>query len=254
MHDHVIGRLVGTGMAVQGLARSIVDSAGHRRLAAHIDDLDAAVRDLRTLIYGLDQDPAVVWSLPARVLQVVDEATPHLGFAPSLDIDAGLDLPAGSAVPEHLLGVLREALANVARHAGAAGVHITVARSGDRVGLTVADDGRGPPKRRRVPTASGGHGLANMAERATSLGGDLRARDEPGRRRDPALGRTDHVGRALRQPGRSPDCGEGPHPGSARTRKVEECAKPRTASRPPGPVSPWCWSRTMPASGNSSSP
>jgi signal transduction histidine kinase len=179
MHDHVIGRLVGTGMAVQGLARSIVDSAGHRRLAAHIDDLDAAVRDLRTLIYGLDQDPAVVWSLPARVRQVVDEATPHLGFAPSLDIDAGLDLSAGSAVPEHLLGVLREALANVARHAVAGRVHITVTRSGDRVGLTVADDGRGPPKRRRVPTASGGHGLANMAERATSLGGTFALATNP---------------------------------------------------------------------------
>ena len=32
MHDHVIGRLVGSGMAVQGLSRFITDDAGHVRL------------------------------------------------------------------------------------------------------------------------------------------------------------------------------------------------------------------------------
>ncbi|WP_158221183.1 GAF domain-containing protein [Kineosporia sp. R_H_3] len=171
MHDHVIGRLVGAGMAVHGLGRFITDPDGHRRLAAHLDDLDAAVRDLRTLIYGLDEDPAVVWSLPARVAQVVEEAAAHLGFTPRVTFDVTVKPPVGSTVPEHLLGVLREALANVARHACAQGVEVGVTCGADRVDLTVADDGTGPPQQRRATTTSGGHGLTNMAERAAALGG-----------------------------------------------------------------------------------
>ncbi len=171
MHDHVIGRLVGSGMAVNGLGRFITDPDGHRRLAAHLDDLDAAVRDLRTLIYGLDEDPTVVWSLPARVSQVVEEAAAHLGFTPEVRVDVVIALPQGSAVPEHLLGVLREALANVARHAGARHVEVVVTCRADRVDLCVADDGSGPSLHRRTTTTSGGHGLTNMAERAATLGG-----------------------------------------------------------------------------------
>ena len=172
MHDHVIGRLVGSGMAVQGLSRFITDGAGHRRLAAHVDDLDAAVRDLRTLIYGLDEDPAVVWSLPARVRQVVDEATPHLGFVPDVEIAIAVALPAGSAVPEHLLGVLREALANVARHAGARHVHVTVTCDADRVELTSPTTGpdlRRSAAHRRRPVATDWRTWPNGPPRSVAI-------------------------------------------------------------------------------------
>ena len=66
--------------------------------------------------------------------------------------------------------MLREALANVARHAQATHVIVTVTCDADRVDLTVTDDGTGPAAQRPAPTTSRGHGLANMAERATSLG------------------------------------------------------------------------------------
>jgi signal transduction histidine kinase len=182
MHDHVIGRLVGSGMAIQNLSRWITDQAGHRRLAAHLDDLDAAVRDLRTLIYGLDRDPAQVWSLPARIQQVLDEAGNHLGFTPTQDIDPEVDRHLTSlsdtATAEHLLAVLREALTNVARHAAASAVHVTVT-GGASLDLTVTDDGRGFPPRRPAPSASGGHGLANIADRAAGLGGTVTLSSNP---------------------------------------------------------------------------
>jgi len=178
VHDHVIGRLVGSGMAVQGLARWISDEAGQRRLATHIDELDEVIRDLRTLIYGLDRDPQEVWTLPSRVRQVVDEAALHLGFVPTLHIDQQLELGPGTAVPGHVLAVLREALANVARHANARAVQVTLV-AGDTVDLTVADDGTGLPAQRVIPTVSGGHGLHNMVERARALGGTCRLVSNP---------------------------------------------------------------------------
>jgi signal transduction histidine kinase len=179
MHDHVIGRLFGTGMAMQALQRWISDPAGHRHLAAQTDNLDAAIRDLRTLIYGLDRDPRDVWSLSARIQQVMDETTGHLGFAPTLTMDPGLDLPPGSATPHNLLAVLREALTNVARHAHADAVHITVT-GGTSITMTVADDGRGLGQQPRVTTAAGGHGLANIADRASTLGGSSTLSANPG--------------------------------------------------------------------------
>jgi signal transduction histidine kinase len=102
---------------------------------------------------------------------VVQEATSHLGFAPEVDVHVTVEPDVGSTVPDHLLGVLREALANVVRHADARTVQVTVTCDVHRVDLTVTDDGRGPPATRRGPTTSGGHGLVNMTDRATELGG-----------------------------------------------------------------------------------
>jgi signal transduction histidine kinase len=66
----------------------------------------------------------------------------------------------------HLLAVLREALANAARHAAATTVEVVVA-VGEEVVLTVRDDGVGyrPGERRS--------GVRNMTERAEALGGTL---------------------------------------------------------------------------------
>lgn len=172
MHDHVIGRLIGSGMSVQGLTRWITDPAGLQRLSAHVEDLDAAVRDLRTVIHGLDREPAGSRSLAARIQGVLDEAALHLGFAPTLEIDQDLRLPPGSTAPDQLLAVLREALANVVRHAAAGTVDVTVT-GGTRLVLVVADDGRGLPDRWGDPTATGGHGLPNVARRAADLEGSL---------------------------------------------------------------------------------
>ena len=183
MHDHVIGRLFAAGMSAHGLTRWIADPAGRRKLSAHVDDLDAVIRDIRTSIFALDHDPVQAWGLPARVQQIVSEAVGHLGFAPTVHLDSGIELPPGSATEHHLLAVLREALSNVARHAGASSVEITL-RGGTEIELTVDDDGRGLPEHRRAPGLSGGHGLANMADRADTIGGTctVTARETAGTR------------------------------------------------------------------------
>jgi len=170
MHDHVIGRLFAAGMSAHGLARWIDNPAGRRKLAAHVDDLDAVIRDIRTSIFALDHDPVQAWGLPARVQQIVSESVGHLGFAPTVHLDSGLDLPAGSVTERNLLAVLREALSNVARHADAGRVEITLS-GGATLELTVDDDGRGLPPHRAAPGLAGGHGLVNMADRAATVGG-----------------------------------------------------------------------------------
>ena len=73
--------------------------------------------------------------------------------------------------------VLQEALTNVARHAGAGSVAVTLGLRPDAVELAVADDGRGFDA-----DAAGRQslGLLGMRERARALGGALSVRGRPG--------------------------------------------------------------------------
>lgn len=75
----------------------------------------------------------------------------------------------------HLYRLLQEALTNVARHAGASQVRVRLQRSAKGLRLWVRDNGCGAQQPQRP-----GVGLHSMAERARSLGGDLRILSRPG--------------------------------------------------------------------------
>jgi NarL family two-component system sensor histidine kinase LiaS len=77
----------------------------------------------------------------------------------------------GRDVEEALFRVAQEALANIARHSGAAHVTIDLIWDGTQVQLTIADDGTGF----NVAHANGrGVGLASMRERVAAHHGSLR--------------------------------------------------------------------------------
>ncbi len=75
----------------------------------------------------------------------------------------------------HLYRLLQEALTNVARHAGASQVRVRLQRSATGLRLFVRDNGCGAQQPQRP-----GVGLHSMAERARSLGGELRILSRPG--------------------------------------------------------------------------
>ena len=78
-----------------------------------------------------------------------------------------------------LFRIAQESLTNVARHAHAGAVRLSIQRSRNRVVLEVQDNGRGISKRElRDPQSSG---LLGMRERAHLLGGELKISGTPGR-------------------------------------------------------------------------
>jgi two-component system, NarL family, sensor histidine kinase UhpB len=82
-----------------------------------------------------------------------------------------------------LYRVTQEALANVARHAGATAVEVDVELAADRIELRVRDDGAGyhpGAVARGAQEGRGGLGLGGMAERARLAGGELDVRSAPG--------------------------------------------------------------------------
>jgi signal transduction histidine kinase len=80
-----------------------------------------------------------------------------------------------------LLRVVQEAVANVARHAAARTVRITLMFRGPRLRVTVADDGRGFVVKRDFRSYTGHWGLVGMQERANQVGGSLAIRSARGR-------------------------------------------------------------------------
>lgn len=85
------------------------------------------------------------------------------------------DRPVSAEVRRAVFLVLKEALHNVVKHAGASAVDVTLALAEDRLTLIVADDGCGlaaPPGGDGAPArVRGGNGLGNMRQRAAEIGG-----------------------------------------------------------------------------------
>lgn len=174
LHDLVIQRLYATGMSLQGTVSLIAAPDAAERVNRAVDALDETIREIRSSIFALQARPEVrVPGLRARVLAVADEMTPMLGFPPALQLDGRLDDDVPPGVAEHLLTAVREALSNVARHAGASKVEVSV-RAADDVSLVVTDDGSGL---RDVTRRSG---LANLEERAAQFGGSMHVDSVPG--------------------------------------------------------------------------
>jgi signal transduction histidine kinase len=168
LHDLVIQRLYATGMSLESLAVRMGESDSARRVSSAVDALDETIREIRSAIFSLHSRPAAdEASLRTQILDVVDGAVGTLGFAPALRMSGRLDeVPANAA--EHLLGALREALSNAARHAKASKVEVTV-EANSELNLLVRDNGVG------LKGTARRSGLANLAERAALLGGTMRA-------------------------------------------------------------------------------
>jgi signal transduction histidine kinase len=177
LHDTVIQRLFATGMSLQGTARLVRGDPDEAlaRIEGAVDDLDVTVKHIRTAIFDLERTRPTSEGLRSRALSIAREAAGSIGFEPRVLLEGPLDTAVDDSLATEVLATLREALSNVARHANAARVDVTVAAEDGRVRLAVADDGVGPP----ADHAPRGNGLANMVSRAERLGGTCRLEANP---------------------------------------------------------------------------
>jgi two-component system sensor histidine kinase DevS len=172
LHDSVIQRIFAAGMALQTAARLTRNPQATARIEAVIGDLDTSIAELREAIYTLHRPRARPVGLPEEIITLTSQAVGTLGFTPSVSF-TGPDLDVPDSVSGHLLAVLREALSNIARHASASAVEVTVS-SGSELVLRVNDNGRG------MGDVTRSSGLRNMRERAEILGGTFLVTSEQG--------------------------------------------------------------------------
>jgi GAF domain-containing protein len=178
LHDLVIQRLYATGMSLQGTMPMISRPEVADRINRAVDAMDETIKEIRGTIFALQARDAEVPPDPrAEIVRLVEEMTEMLGFAPSLRLGPGLRTLDSVELTEQALIVLREALSNMARHAGATRADVTVDIDHEGfLAITVTDNGTGIPA--ELTRRSG---LRNLANRALGLGGELRLSPaEPG--------------------------------------------------------------------------
>ena len=177
LHDQVIQRIFAVGLGLQSTVRRLGDSGLQERMIGYINELDATIADIRSTIFSLQhEESGETRSLRTELFGVVAETAEILGSDPRVTLVGPLD----SMVPDHLradvLAVVRESLTNVAKHAHASRVSLTV--TGDpRANLLrvqVDDNGVGIGEIR-----GRGHGLRNAGVRAGYAGGHAEAVRRP---------------------------------------------------------------------------
>jgi PAS domain S-box-containing protein len=164
LHDTVIQRLFAAGLSLQAASAMSADERIQERLATTIGDLDDTIRELRNAIFALQAPDPGPSGVRGRILDVITATVGSLGFEPRIEFAGALET-VDERIVAHLLPTIRESLTNVAKHARASQVRVSVA-VGSEVTVEVTDDGVGAPTE-----VYGGHGVANVTRRAEELGG-----------------------------------------------------------------------------------
>lgn len=177
LHDVVIQRLFASAMTLMSTVRLIGSTEAEERVQRTIDELDSTIREIRSTIFDLQHPPSRRdTSLRGQILRLAENTAHSLGCHPGVSLDGPIDASVPDEVGEQLLAVLGEGLTNVARHARATEVHVSVTveeqSTTDRpttLVLTITDNGVGLPEEGRRS------GLRNLDQRAQALGGGFSA-------------------------------------------------------------------------------
>jgi signal transduction histidine kinase len=145
------------------------------RLKDCLSLVDQAIGNVRQMSQLLRPTILDDFGLDAGLRWLVD------GFAARTGIEVKVNSSYPGRLPDetetHLFRIAQEALTNVARHAGAKHVTLTLQPNGDTIRLTIQDDGRGLSE---TPSPQRGLGLIGIRARARSAGGDASIRSAPG--------------------------------------------------------------------------
>lgn len=175
LHDlvsHGLGMItVRTAAAVHLHARAPGDGV----LLAALQDVEtmsrAATVELRRMLGALrdvDEEPALQPADSLARLPEIVEGARRAGLDVDLVQDDLGEVSPGAQVA--ICRVVREGLANSARHAGWTQVQIRVTRGPAEVVVSIEDEG---PEAGWTPRPGAGHGLSGLRERMSSLGGAL---------------------------------------------------------------------------------
>ena len=150
----------------------------------HLDSAKQLARDslaeARRSVRALQPRTLDTAALPEAINEVMAAWSGRHGVPAEL-ITTGTPRTLLPEIETTLLRTAQEALANVARHAAAGRVALTLSYMEDMVTLDVRDDGAGfDPDAPRDPTDDGGYGLAAMRERLLRIAGTLEIESESG--------------------------------------------------------------------------
>jgi ligand-binding sensor domain-containing protein/signal transduction histidine kinase len=158
------------------------DSCAPEKLGSHIDRISGAARQA---VKSLDE---IVWAVNPRndtLAHFIDYTGQFaLDYLQLAGIRCRLDLPEqtperelSTDVRHNLFLVVKEAINNTVKYAGATEVRLRIAIENGKLEVTIEDNGSGFEQ---LPADAGADGLRNMRQRIADIGGECRIEGRPG--------------------------------------------------------------------------
>lgn len=173
LHDGIIQSIYGLGLSLESAFHALDEDteAAKVRLQRTMNGLNQVIRDIRSYILDLRPrkmgDEGLISGLKRLVTEFRANTLAETHFTGNESDLEGLPDPHAMV----LFHICQEALANVAKHARAKNVQVSLWGTEDRVLMEITDDGNGFEM--EGMNRSIGHGLANMQTRARAVGGEV---------------------------------------------------------------------------------
>jgi signal transduction histidine kinase len=174
LHDGTQARLVALGLTLARIENRSTQEPVRTMAADARGTVTDALAELRDIVRGM-HPPALDDGIEVALTTLAARS------AVPAEVSVALAGRPPDATASALYFAVAELLTNVARHAEASRVHVTLRTENDCLHLTVTDNGRGGA----APVAAGhsgtsGTGLAGLARRAAALDGSLSVESPPG--------------------------------------------------------------------------
>jgi signal transduction histidine kinase len=178
LHDEM-----GAGLAQIAVLNEVAKRDAVGAVSGLLTESAGVARELREsmsdIVWAVDPRRDTLADLVQRMRQAAFDVLQRQGLRVSFSAPDDRVLAGVALAPDrrkHLLLMLKEAITNIARHAGASSVDIALSLEHKRIRLRVADDGRGFDP----AVASDGNGLRSFQTRAAEIGGEATVRSSPG--------------------------------------------------------------------------
>ncbi|EFO81812.1 two-component sensor histidine kinase [Oscillochloris trichoides DG-6] len=176
LHDSVTQTLYSASLLTETLPGVLQRNAteGAKHLGEVRQLLRGALAEMRTLLFELRPAALIAADLRTLLRQIGDRLTGHTGIQVELTVEGHAPIPAEVKIA--LYRIAQEAFNNIAKHANATQVHVTLRMTPEEIVLMVRDDGQGfdiaalPADRM---------GLRIMAERTAAIGMSLHITSTP---------------------------------------------------------------------------
>lgn len=169
LHDGIIQSIYAVGLSLEDVPELIDEDPDEvvQRVERAIDTLHLTIRDIRNFILGLRPELLGGTTLLGGLAALVEDFRHNSIVDVELAVGDVLGEPPED-VTSHLLGIVNEALSNIARHSGATRAWIDVVGDDRGLTVTVRDNGRGFDA--GAGATLGHQGLRNMRSRAADIG------------------------------------------------------------------------------------
>ncbi|MEK7763213.1 MAG: histidine kinase, partial [Nitrospirota bacterium] len=168
LHDSVLQSLYAIGLSLETSHRTNTSpQPGADRAYRHaVDQLNHLIHEVRGMIKGLTDGSVQDVNLSEELRKLAGSYEQLGGITITLSLQSSaLDVLTREEEQE-ILNIVREALSNCIRHAEATHAEVTIRTHGNRVRISICDDGKGFIETGAHPK---GYGLMNMEARAKKL-------------------------------------------------------------------------------------